>query len=168
MRQRPFSITDVDGQVPGFVLSRAPQTRCPCSLTVRSAGTSEMPRDAANELRRGFWRDRDFILLRHKDSGTVVQALGKLDGLDGVLMRDPSGENETKVLLDPKTHHIVRLEYVEAGGKGVEIYSDYRDVGGLWFAFTQRAQGGDQAFDVSLDKVEVDPAIDEKIFAAPK
>lgn len=128
----------------------------------------ELPRDAANELRRGLWRDRDLILLRYKDSGTVVQALGKVDGLDGVMMRDPSGENETRVLLDPKSHHIVRLEYTEAGGKGIEAYGDYRQVDGLWFAFKQRAEGGNQAFDIVLDQVETNQPLDEKLFADPK
>jgi zinc protease len=130
--------------------------------------TAQMPPDAAAELRKGLWRDRDLILLRHKDSGTQVQAQPRAGGLDVVLVRDPSGENETRVFLDPKTRDIVRLEYQESGAKGIEEYADYRVVNGVRFAFRQRARGGDQAFDVTLDKIETNLAVDEKIFALPK
>ncbi len=129
----------------------------------------DLPPELVPEARKGLWRDRDLVLLRHLDAGTVVQAMGKEKvgkrQYDAVLIRQADGGIETRILLDPESRRIFRLVYVENGESAFEEYGDYREVDGLWFAFQQRAEGGDQTFDIAVDDVKVNSGVPDGTFA---
>jgi zinc protease len=130
-----------------------------------------LPPHLIDDALEGLWRDRDLILLRHLDEGTVVQSVGKetVNGnkYDAVAIRRADGSANTRILLDPKTHLIFRLIYEEAGEVAFEEYSDYRDVNGVKFAFQQRARGSEQSFEVKVDTLLVNGGVDKTLFDKP-
>src|SRR5262249_26146992 len=127
----------------------------------QSAGkqVQDMPDAIARQERGALWHDHDFVLLRHLDPGTIVQATGNepVEGkpYDTVLVRSADGANQVKLYIDPETHLISRLSYQQFGGTAVEDYGDYRKVAGVWFPFRQRAAGGSQVMEITVSDIQV-------------
>jgi predicted Zn-dependent peptidase len=136
------------------------------------AQVQDMPEEIARQERAALWHDHDFVLLRHLDSGTIVQAAGtetvEGKGYATVLVRAADGSNQVKIFLDPETHFISRLTYPQYGGTAVEDYADYRKVGGIWFPYRQRAAGGTQTIEVTLGDLQVNAGVPPGSFDKPK
>jgi hypothetical protein len=130
-----------------------------------------LPKELVPEALDGIWRDRDLILLRHLEPGTVVQALGTetVGGkdYDVVMVRKADGRAETRILLDRKDHLIFRLVYAEAGASAFEEYGAYQEVQGIQFAFKQHAESPDQALDVVVKTLELNPTISPDVWKKP-
>jgi zinc protease len=133
--------------------------------------TQDLPPALAADARAGLWRDHDLILLRHLDPGTVVQDAGKVTvagkAYDAVSIRPREGAPATTILLDPKTHLIFRITYDEGGQPGVEEYGDYKAVDGVMLPYRQRAEGGGQAFDVTVSEFKINGGVPEDTFKHP-
>ncbi len=139
-------------------------------------GMGSMIRDApaqvAEEQRASFWRHKDLILLRHRESADLyvqardpVQQGGK--SYDVVEIRKPDGSLRTLMWLDSKTHMLARLEYEKKGEKAFETYDDYRPVEGLMMAFTQRQEGGGSSVELTLSEIKMNSGIPEATFNRP-
>jgi len=132
----------------------------------------ETPAEVISEERASLWRHKDLILLRHLESGEVyVQAREPVerDGqrLDVVELRKPDGSLATKVLLDPETHLIARLEYDKRGQAAFEAYSDYRPVEGVQMAFGQQQAGAGVKVSLQLAEVKINAGIPAGKFDKP-
>jgi zinc protease len=132
----------------------------------------EIPPEMVPEAREGIWRDRDLVLLRHLETGTIVQGMGKEKvgkiQYDVVVIKQADGGSETRILLDAESHRIFRLIYQEGGESAYEEYDDYREVDGLWFAYKQHAEGAEQAFDVEVDEIKVNAGLPDGTFDKPR
>ncbi len=132
----------------------------------------ELHGDEAAIARGDLWRDRDLIVTRHLEPGTVVQSQGKqtIDGkdYDVVMIRKPDGASETQIFLDPATHLMARMVYEKNGSKGIEQYSDYRAVEGIQFAFRQKTEVASQSFDVTITDIKLNGGADAHAFDPPK
>lgn len=132
----------------------------------------DLPKEMADQMREGMWRDHDLILLRHLESGTQVQLADKTTvgdkAYDTVVLRRPDGSDETRVLLDPKTHLIFRLLYTEGGAPGLEEYGDYKSVDGLMLPFKQHAEGAQETFDITVAEHKVNGGVPANVWEKPK
>ncbi len=127
----------------------------------------ELPADAADVLRRGLWRDPNFILLYASQPKAKVRGLAPIaDGgskFDALEVISPDGE-ATKLLLDPKTHLISRILY-SMDGKEVRVeMSDYKPEGGVAFPRKVSQSGEGQKMEISYDKVEVNKGLSPSLF----
>jgi zinc protease len=142
------------------------------SWQVAGPNVQALPKDQADEAVAGLWRAHELILMRHREPGTVVQALAKEKvgevSYDVVAVRRQDGSDDTRILLDPKTHHIFRLVYDQQGGGSTEEFGDWRMVDGLAFPFKQHSEGGRQSFDVVVSEVKVNGDVPAAQFVMPK
>jgi len=138
---------------------------------LNKAQVQDLKPEQAAELREGFWRDHDLILLRHLDQTTLVQDVGKttVEGkaYDTVVLR-PAGGGETRVLLDPKSKMIFRLVYQKGGSTGFEQYGDYRDVEGIKLPFAQHAESSNENLDVTVGEYKINGGVPTGTFDRPK
>ena len=140
--------------------------------TANGTQTRDLPPGLAEQARGGLWRNHDLILLRHLEQGTQVMDGGRTTvnnkGYDTVIVRRADGSNETRILIDPRTKLLFRLEYMEGGAPGSEEYGDYRAIEGIQMPFRQRAQSSQQVIDVSVTDIKVNGGAPAGAFERPK
>ena len=78
-----------------------------------------------------------------------------------------------KLYFDPDTHLLVAARYQSIGEHGPSAneqhWSDYRDVQGRKFAYaTDTYRDGTKFFDSMVQNVQVNPKVDEALFAKPE
>jgi len=134
-------------------------------------GIDDLPASQLPALVQQRFIDPEFILLRAKDAGVTAELIGtdKVDGAlcDLVRIVAPGGL-EAQLLLDQKTHLLRQTRYMNGGSETRETFDDYRDVKGIQIAHHRVSIGGAEASDLKVDSVELDPAIDAKIFVKPQ
>lgn len=135
-------------------------------------GIDDLPAAQVPELERQRWVDPELVLLRHRAPGAKVALLPseKLDGkaTDVVQVFSADGKLSTKLYFDPTTKMLLAQKYPSAAGETVELFDDYRDVGGIKIAHKRVSTGGGEKSDLTVDKVEVDPTVAADIFVKPK
>lgn len=136
-------------------------------------GLEDLPAAQLPELARQRWVDPELVLLRHREPGARVTALPaeKVDGkvLDVVQVTSADGAHTTRLYLDPATKLLVAQRYASGGGaETVERFDDYREVAGIRIAHRRVSSAAGEVSDITVDKVEVDPAIDRATFAKPR
>jgi hypothetical protein len=127
---------------------------------VREAGrTVEMPPDAAASVKRGLFRDANFILLNAGAPGAKLRAT-KEGALEVI---SPEGDRTT-VVLDATTHLPARLEYIEDGKLSRDVLGDYKTIGGIAFAHHFVHTGDPDKIDIIYDKILVDKGLPPNTF----
>jgi outer membrane lipoprotein-sorting protein len=120
--------------------------------------------------------DFDGPLVDYKSKGNQIELVGKedVDGKPAYRLKLTTAKQEPRsYLFDAATYQLVKWEGIrKVGDKDVpweSIFKDYREVGGLQFAFEidSDAPGTDQNQKIIADKIEVDPQIDEARFGKP-
>jgi hypothetical protein len=102
-----------------------------------------------------------------------VIGTGTVDGTAVELVKVDTGSDALTLAIDPASGHILQSTSESGGGasaKGslVVNYSDYRKVGSLSYPFKATATfAGQPAFTSQLDKVVVNPKLDEAMFQPP-
>ena len=133
-----------------------------------------MPADMAKE----FEEDADFDgpLIGYKEKGHTVELVGKeqVEGADAYKLKvTKKGGAITYYYLDAETFLELKTETKRMRmGSEVETesyYGDYKEVGGLMFAhsFEVGQKGSPQRQKRVMDKVELNPEIDNSLFAMP-
>jgi hypothetical protein len=84
-----------------------------------------------------------------------------------VRLRAPFAEVDLSLYFDKRTKLIARMSYTDGGTVETDDFSDYRDVGGLKFAYKRVTNGQGRSTSLTLKNVEVDPAVDPSLFAKP-
>lgn len=126
------------------------------------------PADMMQALERQRFRDPNFILRLARDKATSVGGKrGVTDGgksWDTLVVVPPDGPAVT-LFLDPKTHLVVRMEYVEEGQKGVDRFEDYRAEGGVQVPRKLVHEAPDETATITVDNVKVNAGVPPKAFA---
>jgi outer membrane lipoprotein-sorting protein len=139
-------------------------------------GVSDPDKMAGDELKEAQEQaDIDGALIDYKEKGHTVELLGK---------EDVEGTPAYKLKLTLKTGD-VRYIYIDAakslelkitakrrspgGEQEVDIYpGNYKPVGGVLFPFSiEQKIGGQTQVQIAIDKIDIDPPIDDAVFKMP-
>jgi zinc protease len=128
----------------------------------------DLPPEAKLEMQKGIFRDPNFIVLNAAtQNGAKVRGLKPTaDGgvsYDTLEVISPEGDLY-RLLLDPKTHQVVKVNYAEEGKPASDELRDYRVVDGVAFPFKLIHVAGDQKAEIDYDKVEVNPKLSPDVF----
>lgn len=132
--------------------------------------SAEEVKDAVNEA------DFDGPLVDAKAKGNVIELAGteKVEGRDALILKVTHKDGEvSSYSFDAKTFLLVKWSGADAvNGEPVTRethFHDYRDVGGLKFAFelVSNTPGAEVTQRIVVDKIELDPQIDEARFGKP-
>jgi hypothetical protein len=127
-------------------------------------------KDAVNEA------DFDGPLVDAKTKGNTIELTGteKVEGRDAYVLKVTHKDGQvSSYFFDTKTFLLVKWSGTDTlNGEAVTretLFHDYRDVGGLKFAFelVSNTPGTDITQRIVVEKVELDPQIDESRFGKP-
>lgn len=128
-------------------------------------------KDAVNEA------DFDGPLVDAKAKGNVIELNGmeKVEGRDAFILKVTHKDGEvSSYSFDSKTFLLAKWSGADSvNGEAVTretYFHDYREVGGLKFAFelVSNTPGADVTQRIVVDKIELDPQIDEAHFGKPQ
>jgi outer membrane lipoprotein-sorting protein len=132
--------------------------------------SAEEVKDAVNEA------DFDGPLVDAKAKGNVIELSGteKVEGRDTYILKVTHKDGQvSSYSFDAKTFLLAKWSGADTvNGETVTretYFHDYRDVGGLKFAFelVSNTPGADVTQRIVVDKIEIDPQIDEGRFGKP-
>jgi hypothetical protein len=117
------------------------------------------------------WREPELILLKAADPAAKLSPSPD-ETIDGkphavVRLRSPIAEVDVMLYIDKTTKMIGRMSYSDGGIAENDDFADYRDVGGLRFAYKRTVFGAGRSTTLELKSVEIDPSIDPAVFARP-
>jgi predicted Zn-dependent peptidase len=139
-------------------------------------GTQDMPASQRAELEGGFFRDTINLLRNAENPAYTVQALGpsEVDGkpAEAVAVSDPARKLQLRLWVDPKTNLLVKKTYVAAlmgaPGEIEEIYSDYREAGGLKLPFKILLNRSGKKFgEQTITEIKINPGVAESAYKKP-
>jgi len=140
-------------------------------------GAQDMPASQRAELEGGFFRDTLSLLRNAENPAYIVQALGpsEVDGkpAEGVAVSDPARKLQLRLWVDPKTNLLVKKTYVAAllgpPGEIEEIYSDYREAGGLKLPFKILLNRSGKKFgEQTITEIKINPGVAESAYKKPQ
>ena len=141
-------------------------------LQTGQTGGVQLPDEQRVEITRSIARNPLMVLQRRAQLKPTIEANEKIDGKDAVILKFDEEIGSTKVALDTKSGEILQIIYSTAGGidaKQAEMtvsYSDYRPAGNVRFPYASTGTvGGKPAFSFKAEKVVVNGALDDKLFA---
>jgi hypothetical protein len=115
-------------------------------------------------------------LMDYKARGNKVELVGAetVEGIKTHKIKLTVGGDSSVVfyhIMDENSLILRTTEKRKIGGRELEVetfLSDFREVGGMKFAFSQMQKAGGQVFlELVMDSIELDKPIDEKIFDRP-
>ena len=68
------------------------------------------------------------------------------------------------MLLDPKSHLLAQLRYLEEQKQTHDYLGDYRVVDGVSFPFKLQHESGGQKVEIQYDKITVNPSLSPDLF----
>jgi hypothetical protein len=83
-----------------------------------------------------------------------------------VKLRPPFGGLEVALFIDRATKLISKMTYTEGRNTQVDLFADYREVGGLKISHKRQSSGG-RGSTLEIKSVELDPKVDPKLFDRP-
>ena len=126
--------------------------------------------DNLNNLQRELW----FIAQHENDPQYTFTALGKekVGDLEATVLDVRIGSQQVRWFVDPASGHVVRAEFqgISAQGAVTQVVdlSDWKTVDGLTLPFhSEVTSNGAPTASVTITSVEVNPAIDPKLFEKP-
>jgi hypothetical protein len=127
----------------------------------------DAPPDVRAELQKSLFRDPNFIVLNALQPGAKLRGLKPTAegavSFDTLEVISPEGDLH-RLLLDPKTHQLVRIQYVEEEKQARDDLSDYRVIDGVSFPFKLKHTVGDQHLDIVYDKITLNPKLAPDLF----
>ncbi len=143
-------------------------------MSIPGMGTRSMPPAQKNEMLSQLHHDLVYVAQHAEDPAFTFTAAGT----------EKIGETETAILdiggavpwlrwyIDPKTGYVLREKYKGMGQAGPfdgeSNLSDWRTADGVTLPYThQNKQNGQQTSTAALKKIELNPAIDPKLFSKP-
>ncbi|MEW6756897.1 MAG: pitrilysin family protein [Acidobacteriota bacterium] len=136
----------------------------------------DLPGSAAEEMARGIWFDSGAVLLYRAalDGKAQAQSLGKVsfEGQDAEEVYLLAPVDKVRLYLSPDGRTLLgsrRRITTQAGPKEMtEVYSDYRDAGGLKVPFsTVQKEGGEVAATQKVASVKLNAGFDPGLFERP-
>jgi hypothetical protein len=126
--------------------------------------------DALTDADFERWREPELILLKAAEP-TAKVATAPDETIDGkayavVNLKSPFGV-AVSLYIDKKTKLIARMSYRDSRTGENDDFADYRDVGGVKFAYKRTSTGQGRSTSLLLTSIEIDPKIDPAMFAKP-
>ena len=139
-----------------------------------STEPQEMPEEAAAQFREQA--DYEGALVNYKEKGHTAEYMG-MEDVEGtpahkIKLTRKGGEEDIYYLDGDAFIEIKSIFKRELQGQPMEVeitYGDYKEVGGIMMPHSlDLTMGGQQTGVVTIEKIEVNPGLDAKIFAMPK
>ncbi|MGE5326814.1 MAG: M16 family metallopeptidase, partial [Deltaproteobacteria bacterium] len=138
-------------------------------------GARDLPGSQKDDMLNDVKRDPIYVALHAADPAFAFAAAGseKIGDVNGAIL-DVSGEGvSVRWYVDPSNGHILRARWQGSGPEGpaemVADYSDWRTSDGVTTSFKAiETRNGEPALTEEVQKFEVNPSIDMKIFEKPE
>jgi outer membrane lipoprotein-sorting protein len=151
---------------------------------LQTASAKDVPEDNVKGFIQQISQVRDFSetpLLRYKEKGHKIELSGSVteDGRDAYTLRFiQKGEQESYLYVDKNNFELFKIAATmksqDKNGNEIDVdlemnYSDYKDVNGFTIPHKMVLKMGEfGTIDITLEKVEYNPVIDDAIFNVPK
>ena len=143
-------------------------------MSLPGMGTRGMPPAQKNEMLAQLHHDLIYVAQHADDAAFTFSAAGteKIGDMDAAILDIGGAVPWLRWYIDPKTGYVLREKYkgVAQSGPfdGETNLSDWRSADGITLPYKhQNKQNGEQTSTAELKKIEVNPAVDPKIFAKP-
>jgi zinc protease len=143
-------------------------------VSLGAMGVRPMPASQKEDTINGLQRELWFVAQHANDPqyGFTANGTAKVGDLETAVLDVHTGAQQLRWYIDPKTGHIVRLEYQGSTPQGpatqVVDISDWKVVDGITWSFhTELTTNGTPAVSATVSSVEVNPPVDPKIFEKP-
>ena len=137
-------------------------------------GTQAMPSDQKAETLEQIKRDPIFIASHWKDPDVFFHAGGteKVGDIEARIVDVNAAGAAIRWFVNPSDGHILKETYVTLGrngpAQGETALDDWKTIGGLTIPLQRRnKQNGEETSIVEYKKIEINPAVDPKIFEKP-
>jgi hypothetical protein len=129
--------------------------------------TSTVPPGTLQEMLLGL-KTEPIYISQHREQYTCAADGDAQIGNSKVTQIKVSGENGEAVWsVEPTSGHIVRTSIKVGTADESTDYSDWRQVGGIYFAFKRHFTKPGFSNDITISEVQVNPAIDANLFQPP-
>jgi zinc protease len=143
-------------------------------MSIPGMGTRSMPPDQTNEMLAQMHHDLVYVAQHADDPAFTFTAAGteKIGNVDAAILDIGGAIPWVRWYIDPKTGYILREQYKALGQNGLfdgeSNLSDWRTVDGLTMPYQhENKQNGQQTSTAEFKKVELNPAVDPKLFVKP-
>jgi zinc protease len=143
-------------------------------MSLAGMGTRSIPSAQKNEMLSQLHHDLVYIGQHADDSAFTFTASGteKIGDTDAAVLDIGGAVPWLRWYIDPKTGYVLREKYKGIGQSGPfdgeTNLSDWRTADGLTLPYMhQNKQNGGQTSAAELKKIELNPAVDPKIFSKP-
>ena len=143
---------------------------------VSAMGVQPLPPEMTTSLKNAVFRDTVPLLVHLTQNDTPVQYAGteEVDGKPAavLLVKQPSGEM-VKVFISEETHYVIKVAFRETEqGATMDketLFSDFRDVEGVKFAFhVVQNVNGELYTDNRVSNIKLNSELDESLFEVPE
>ncbi len=140
-------------------------------------GVRELPASQQGDVEKAFFRETIRLLRNPEEPGVTVQALGEaeLEGkkVEALAVTRRPGDFQVKLFVDPVTNLPAGKSYTAsllgAPGEIQEVYSDWREAGGLkWPHKTVLYRDGRKIGESTLREVRINPGVEEAAYRKPQ
>ena len=143
-------------------------------MTMAGMGTRSMPPEQKNEMLSQLRHDLVYVAQHADDPTFTFTAAGteKIGDVDAAILDIGGAIPWVRWYIDPKTGYVLREKYKAMGQSGPfdgeTNLADWRAVDGLTMPYKhQNKQDGKETSTAQFKKIELNPAVDPKIFAKP-
>jgi hypothetical protein len=143
-------------------------------MSMAGMGTRSMPPAQKNEMLAQLHHDLVYVAQHVDDPAFTFTAAGteKIGDIDAAILDIGGAIPWVRWYIDPKTGYILREKYKAMGQSGPfdgeSNLSDWRTVDGLTMPYKhQNKQNGQETSNAEFKKIELNPAVDPKLFAKP-
>lgn len=143
-------------------------------MTMGSMGTRSMPAEQKNETLEQLKRDPIFIAAHWKDPDVFFQAGGteKVGDVEARIVDVNAAGAAIRWYVNPVDGHILKETYQTIGpsgpAQGETVMEDWKPISGLTLPLLRKnSQNGEQTSQVEYKTIEINPAIDPKLFEKP-
>jgi hypothetical protein len=128
-------------------------------------------KDAELDVQATLWRDKDLVLLRSREEGSVVQGMGTVQAgersFDVLSISRADGSWKTVLYLDPHSHLLEQVEAESLSGKVHAEVGDLHEVHGIHFPFYSTSRSGNVTLEVHTQGITLDQDLDPTLFERP-
>ena len=143
-------------------------------MSMAGMGTRSMPPAQKNEMLAQLHHDLVYVAQHVDDPAFTFTAAGteKIGDVDAAILDIGGAIPWVRWYIDPKTGYILREKYKAMGQSGPfdgeSNLSDWRTVDGLTMPYKhQNKRNGQETSNAEFKKIELNPAVDPKLFAKP-
>ena len=143
-------------------------------MSMAGMGTRSMPPAQKNEMLAQLHHDLVYVAQHVDDPAFTFTAAGteKIGDVEAAILDIGGAIPWVRWYIDPKTGYILREKYKAMGQSGPfdgeSNLSDWRTVDGLTMPYKhQNKQNGQETSNAEFKKIDLNPAVDPKLFAKP-